>query len=143
MGDLNGVEHIICLSEKDGSVVWAVVPDAVKARLDERLAAEWKRGDANSDGLIDEAEALARFGTQAFDYDSAQEGDAAAAQAIAAARAGLLIKALDKNGDGKLEVAEAVDVLRDEFTRIDAADKNADIAALATSRAPGRNSQSW
>ncbi len=134
MGDINGVEHIIALREKDGSLLWAVMPEPVKARLDEKLAAEWKRVDANGDGMIDEIEGMSRFGNQVFDYDTADDGDATK---IANARAGRMMKALDKNGDGKLDVTEAGDVLRDDFARIDTADKNADAAALATARAAG------
>lgn len=134
MGDLNGVEHIIALNEKDGSLAWAVLPEPVRARLEERLTAEWKRGDANGDGAIDEVEAMTRLGKDVFEYDRTQEGDV---NELAAARAGRLIKALDKNSDGKLDAAEAGDVLRDEFTRIDTAEKGADVVALAAARTAG------
>src|SRR5205814_6144591 len=61
-GDLNGVEHVICLSAEDGRVVWAVQPEPVARRLAKRAVDEMKRLDRDGDGVVDEAEALAQLG---------------------------------------------------------------------------------
>ena len=59
-GDLNGVEHVIALSVKDGSRLWAVSPPGLADRVDARVASEWKQADRNQDVRVDEGEALAR-----------------------------------------------------------------------------------
>src|SRR5688572_9617406 len=61
-GDLDGVEHAICLDAKDGSTIWAVQPGPLAELLTTRVDEEFKRLDKNSDGKVDELEALARFG---------------------------------------------------------------------------------
>ena len=61
-GDLNGVEHILCLDAKDGKTIWAVQPEPVREELAQRVADEMKQADTNSDGKLDEVEALNKFG---------------------------------------------------------------------------------
>jgi outer membrane protein assembly factor BamB len=131
-GDLDGVEHVICLNAKDGSVLWQVQADPVAAVLDHRVAEEMKRLDKNHDGQIDESEALAGLGPNFNHFNKPKQGDV---HAIALARAKRLINALDKDGDGKLSYLEAGNLLGDDFARIDSEDKTADAAALAKSRA--------
>jgi outer membrane protein assembly factor BamB len=135
-GDLNGVEHIIALSIQDGQVLWAVQPASVGQELTDKVAAEIKRLDKNSDGVIEEAEALAGLGTQFNQFDQPTDGDKVQ---IAAARVQRLLKQIDADGDGKLSVAEAGSRMRDTFTKIDSADKAIaasaeQLAALAQKR---------
>ncbi len=130
-GDLDGIEHIIALSEKDGSLLWAVQPEPVKRALDERLAKEFAAADRNGDGLIDEAEALGRMGWNFNKSDQPGPGDAVQ---VAQQRAARLLKQLDKDGDGKISGAEAGSGLRDNFVSIDSADDGADAAKLAQQR---------
>jgi outer membrane protein assembly factor BamB len=128
-GDLDGVEHVIALGVEDGKVLWAVQPEPVARALDDYVAQEFKRIDRNGDGVVDEAEALARFG---WDFN---RWDRAAAEAIdPAARAKKVLAALDADHDGKLSAVEASS-FRDSFVRIDAEDKGADAAILAKARA--------
>jgi Ca2+-binding EF-hand superfamily protein len=135
-GDLDGVEHIICLKAADGSTVWAVQPEPVAMELAAKLATEKKRLDKDADGKIDEAEALTGIGPEFFTFDRSAAKDASkdAADAIAAARVARLIKLLDADGDGKLSGAEAAGKFRNQFSKIDKADKDADAAALAAAR---------
>lgn len=119
-GDLNGVEHIIALSIQDGQVLWAVQPGNLGQELVDKVASELRRLDKNSDGIVEEAEALAGLGTQFNQFDRAVDGDKVQ---IAAARVQRLMKQLDADGDGKLSVAEAGAQLKDTFAKIDAADK--------------------
>jgi hypothetical protein len=44
-GDLDGVEHIVCLRADDGATVWAVQPEPVAAALTAKLAEEAARLD--------------------------------------------------------------------------------------------------
>jgi outer membrane protein assembly factor BamB len=131
-GDLGGVEHVICLAAKDGSVLWQVQPDKVAAALAQRVAAEMKRHDRDGSGQLEEVEALTAYGPRAF----ASDGDdpKADAEGLAGRRAAALVEAFDKDGDGKLSFAE-LPQLRDEFLRVDAQDKDADNATLARQRA--------
>lgn len=130
-GDLAGVEHVICLNARDGSVIWAVQPGPSGERLAARLTSEMKRLDKNTDGKVDEAEALAGLGWQFNQFDSVLEGSAP--PALAAERAARILKLLDANQDGKLSFAEAPK-FSDNFAGIDVADKAADAVALAKSR---------
>jgi outer membrane protein assembly factor BamB/Ca2+-binding EF-hand superfamily protein len=131
-GDIDGVEHIICLKAADGSTVWAVQPAPVAAELDAKIAVEKKRLDKDADGTIDEAEALSGIGPDFFTFD---HGDAKAdAKAIAAERTARLMKLLDTDKDGKLSAAETAGRFRQQFSKIDKADKSADAAALAEAR---------
>ncbi|MGE5192580.1 MAG: PQQ-binding-like beta-propeller repeat protein [Deltaproteobacteria bacterium] len=131
-GDLDGVEHIIALSAADGKTLWAVQPGPVVSLLADRLASEFKQLDRNKDGQIDELEALQRFGWDFNRFDKSAGGDA---DARAKDRARALFARLDADGDGKLSFAEAGNIFRDYFERIDAEDKTADAAKLAATRA--------
>ena len=129
-GDLGGVEHVIALSLKDGSLLWAVQPEAAAKRLDERIAQEMKRGDRNADGSIDETEALLQFG---WDFNRWDQPAAADEQTIRT-RARNVFAKLDGDGDKTLSYAEAAPSFRNVLLQIDAPDKGADAAALARKR---------
>lgn len=131
-GDLNGVEHVICLSAEDGRILWAVQPESVAARLSQKLAAETKALDRDGDGVVTEAEALAKLGWDFNQFDRAGEGDP---RAVASERAKRLLAKLDKNSDGKLDFLEFGRGLREKSAEVDAKDKQADAAAAAKRRA--------
>lgn len=128
-GDLDGVEHVLALSAKDGSVIWAVQPEAAAKRLEAQVAQEWKRTDRNGDGAIDEVEAILRFGWDFVRWDA----PAAADEAALRTRARKVFDTLDADGDKVLSFAEG-SPFRDTFARFDAVDKSADAAALARKR---------
>ena len=130
-GDLAGVEHIISLDAKDGQTVWAVQPAPVVSLLKERLAADMKRYDVNGDGTVSEVEALTRLGWKWNQYNKPIDEDL---DTVAARRSAAVLKEVDKDGDGKLSFDEAGRMLRDDWQRIDRADKEADAEALARSR---------
>lgn len=132
LGDLDGVEHVLALSAKDGKRLWAVQPGPVASLLDLRVSKEFEQIDADKDGRIDELEALRRFGWEFTRFDRAADGDAAARRST---RAQTVFKALDADQNGALSFAEAGGALRDRFERIDAEDKTVDAANLATKRA--------
>lgn len=131
LGDLQGVEHVICLNAEDGRIVWAVQPEPVSARIAQRVASELKAMDRDGDGVIVEAEALIRLGWTLNQFDRVSDGDP---KAIADARAKRLIAKLDKNGDGRLDFSEFGPGLREKAVEIDVPDKQADVAALAKQR---------
>src|SRR5690349_20880706 len=58
LGDLGGIEQIICLNVADGSRVWAKQPEPVAKELESRVALEFKELDRDSNGRISELEAL-------------------------------------------------------------------------------------
>jgi hypothetical protein len=130
-GDIDGVEHILCLDAKDGKTLWKVQPGPVAAILTTRLDNEVKQLDKNKDGKIDELEAMSRFG---WDWNKYDKPGNAELEVIAAKRSAALFQQLDKDTDGKLVFAEAGNVLRDTFERIDTADKDADAKAIAEAR---------
>jgi Ca2+-binding EF-hand superfamily protein len=130
-GDLQGVEHVICLSADDGRILWAAQPEPVAARLSQKVASELKGMDRDGDGTIVEAEALPRLGWSVNQFDKAAGGDP---KPVAAARARRLIAKLDKNGDGKLDFQEFGPGLREKAPEIDAADPKADVEAQAKQR---------
>ncbi|MDA0285575.1 MAG: EF-hand domain-containing protein, partial [Planctomycetota bacterium] len=130
-GDLDGVEHVIALDAKDGKLLWAVQPAPVVSLLKEKLASEIKRLDTNNDGMVTEVEALARFGWKWNDYNKPADEEL---DAIAARRSAVLLKELDKDGDGTLSYDEAGRFLQNEWQRIDRADKDAVAEALAGKR---------
>jgi outer membrane protein assembly factor BamB/Ca2+-binding EF-hand superfamily protein len=132
LGDLDGVEHIVCLSVKDGSVLWSVQPEPLVRALEERVVSEFTNADRDGNGTIDEVEAWRRFGRDFNNYDRAADGEA---RQIAAERAGRLFAALDADSDKQLTFAEAGEVLRDEFERFDAEDREVDAKKMAASRA--------
>ena len=131
-GDLDGVEHVIALSEKDGSLLWAVQPEPVKAALDEQIAEKFDRFDADKNGKLDELEALTGIGWNFNDSDEPVEGDA---EEIAAARVAKLMKQIDKNKDGQLSYDELPGAMVREAAQIDREDKAADGLELAKKRA--------
>ncbi len=116
MGDIEGVEHILCFSEKDGKLLWAVQPEPVAAVLDKEVSERFSSFDKNNDGKLDEEEALAGLGPRAFASDGEGDGDVVE---IAKNRATGFLKTYDKDGDGKLGPAEIPGVLGKEVTRID------------------------
>jgi outer membrane protein assembly factor BamB len=130
-GDLDGVEHVIALNAADGKTVWAVQPAPVMSLLTERLNNEMKGLDRNKDGEVDELEALQRFGWDFTKFDKPAGGDV---EARAKSRAEALFARLDQDGDGKLSFAEAGNLFRDQFERMDSEDKQADAAKLAAQR---------
>ncbi len=130
-GDLNGVEHIICIDAKDGRRLWAVQPAGVSEDLAKKMAEEITKVDTNKSGLIEEAEALARFGWDFNKFDHPVEGDAAE---IAAKRATALLKILDADKDGKLSFTEAGRSMSKDFSKIDRQDRDADAGKIAAAR---------
>lgn len=130
-GDLNGVEHVICLSPEDGRILWAVQPEPVATRLVRKLASETKSLDRDGDGVVTEAEALAKLGWNFNQFDQPGDGDP---KATAADRAKRLIAKLDRNGDGKLDFLEFGPGLREKSGEADGQDKQADAAAAAKRR---------
>lgn len=132
LGDLNGIEHILCLDAKDGSVIWQRQPGALEQQLTEKVDSEFQRMDRNSDGTIDEQEALARFGWNFNTYDLPLV-DVNAAE-LAAKRVDALLKIADANNDGQLDFKEGNDLYRDTLGRMDQEDKDADAEALAITR---------
>ncbi len=131
-GDLDGVEHILCFSEKDGSLLWAVQPEPVAKALAAKVAERFEVMDKNQDGVVDEFESIAGIGRFYILADAATEGDA---EKIAAARAAAFIAHQDQDGNGWLGFAEVPRQLQsDYFRQVDTADKMADPATLAGER---------
>lgn len=131
-GDLDDVEHAICLDAKDGSTLWAVQPGPLAEQLISRIDSEFKSLDRNSDGKIDEMEALARFGIDFNRNDRPVEGEPRYSQ-----RAEKLIEHLDADKSGDLSYSEVGQLLRDKFEQVDAEDKASDSSELASKRAAG------
>ena len=130
-GDLGGVEHVIALDAKDGKILWAVQPEPVVEQLQKKIESELKRLDTDGDGTVTEVEALARFGWNWNKFNAPGTGPP---EAIADQRSAALLKALDKNSDGVLTFDEAGRLLRNDWTRIDAADPDVEVEALAKLR---------
>jgi outer membrane protein assembly factor BamB len=130
-GDLKGVEHILCHDAKTGALLWAVQPEPLRQRLDERIASEAKQLDTNQDGQIDELEALTRLGFDFNKYDQKVDRDA---QEMADTRTQRLFAALDTDNDQQLSAKEAGRPFYNEFDRIDKSDKTTDAAELARLR---------
>lgn len=131
-GDLEGIEHTICLNAKNGEVLWAVQPADLLLKLNDRVAQEFKSADRDGNDVIDEAEAWRKFGRNFNSYDRATEGEPTA---VAKARTSRLLAILDTNKDGQLTFAEAGETLRDDFEQFDKQTPEADPAKLATARA--------
>lgn len=131
MGDLGGVEHILCLNEKTGKLIWAVQPEPSLQQLAERVAKEMQNLDSNKDGQVDEVEALNRLGFDFNKFDRKIDGDVGA---VAAARCERLFALLDQNQDQQLSSDEAGRSFYNEFERLDQADKSADDNELAANR---------
>lgn len=130
-GDLDGVEHILALDAKDGKTLWAVQPAPVVSLLESRIASDMKQLDRNNDSIVSEVEALGRFG---WDWNKYDKAGTERLEAVAERRSAALFKELDMDSDGKLTFAEAGNLLRETFERIDQPDPNADAAALAKQR---------
>lgn len=130
-GDLNGIEHVICLDEKTGEVIWAAEPEPVAAKRAERVAEQLSQLDKNSDGLVDELEAIAGLGFQFNKFDKRTEGDP---EQLASARADAIFDALDANQDKKLTSDELVKGFFEELSNIDQEKKTLDAAELAAQR---------
>jgi outer membrane protein assembly factor BamB len=131
-GDLDGVEHVICLAASDGRVIWAAQPEPAAKRLAARVADEARRMDRDGDGVVDEVEALGRLGWNFNPFEKPEPGDPAG---IAEARAKRLLKKVDADGNGKIDLLELVPGLREKARDIDREDKTADAVALARFRA--------
>ncbi|MCA9047862.1 MAG: PQQ-binding-like beta-propeller repeat protein, partial [Planctomycetaceae bacterium] len=132
LGDLDGVEHVLCLDAADGSVVWKKQPGPLANLLAGRIETEFKQLDRNQDGRIDEVEALSRFGWDFTKYDrSVSDADP---EQLARDRVDALLKQTDADADGKLSFDEGSRLFRDRFEQIDAEDKQADAATLAADR---------
>lgn len=134
-GDLNGVEHVICLDAKDGSVVWAVQPGPLASLLTSRIENEFQRLDSDKNGKINELEALKGFGWKFNDYDLPQENKKQTSAEFAASRTERLFALVDTNGDKILSFSEANAARIDRFTNVDTRGQDADVDALAAERA--------
>jgi outer membrane protein assembly factor BamB len=130
-GDIEGVEHITCLDAKDGKTLWQVQPAPVAALLTTKIENDFKQIDKNKDGKIDELEAIARFGWDWNKFDKPSDSEI---NATGVKRGNALFAALDKDGNGELTFAEAGNVLRDTFERMDTAPKGAEPKDVAAAR---------
>ncbi len=132
MGDLEGVEHILAFREEDGSLLWAVQPEPVKAKLDAEVDAQFARYDEDGNGQLDEKEALSGLKARAFASDGPGEGDSAA---IAKTRAAAFLAAFDADADGALGPKEIPAALGKEVGKIDQPTGNRnEIGAIAEAR---------
>lgn len=132
LGDLDGVEHILCLNVRDGQLIWAKQPGPLEQLLAERVENEFKQFDKNQDGRVDEFEGLSRFGWDFIKYDRPVAD--ADVPAIALRRIDSLLEKIDANADGNLAFDEGSPFFRDTFDRMDTEDKTTDAAALAAKR---------
>jgi outer membrane protein assembly factor BamB len=129
-GDLDGVEHVICYSAKDGAVLWAVQPEPLAKALDARVESQFEQLDKNRDGNIDDIEAAGNGGLT--NAEAPSDGNKTE---IAQKRADWLFLQLDKDTNGKLVFTEVPQRLfNDLYQRADRADKDADVEALVNSR---------
>lgn len=132
LGDLDGVEHVLCLDATDGHTIWARQPGPLAQLLASRVENEFRQLDKNQDGRVDEFEGLSRFGWDFTKYDRAvPDADVAA---IIQGRIESLLMQADADRNGQLDFAEGSPLFRDRFERVDAEDKAADAAALAAQR---------
>jgi outer membrane protein assembly factor BamB len=134
LGDLNGVEHILCFDIRNGNTIWKKQPGNLAEQLTEKVASEFERMDGNQDGRIEESEALARFGWNFNNYDQPVDGKR---QQIAETRVDALLKLADTNSDGRLDYSEGSSLFRDTLGRMDQEDSQADAQALAANRTAG------
>lgn len=104
-GDLNGVEHAICISVKDGRILWAVQPGPLAQMLASRIEKEVERLDKNKDGTIDELEALQGFGWRFNDYDHRTPSNKNTAAEFAANRSKNLFPLIDSDADKQISCA--------------------------------------
>jgi outer membrane protein assembly factor BamB len=131
-GDLDGVEHIICYSEKDGSQLWAVQPEPVAKALAQQVEQQFAKLDANQDGTLDELEAWRGLGSNGLKAESAGDGNE---DKVASERAARLFAMLDEDDNGRLTFDEVPQQAhRDFFQRADRQDREADADAIAAAR---------
>ena len=130
-GNVDGVERIIALNEKDGSTFWAVQPKPVAAAVQARIDQFMNSGDKNGDGQLDDAEALPVVGWDVLSADEPIEGNA---QAIAAARVKRLFAGLDADADGLLSRVEAGQAFDKGFVQIDQRSPDVDVEQMAKQR---------
>ena len=129
-GDLEGVEHILCFSEEDGSLIWAVQPEPVRTALTARIDQEFARYDKNSDGTIDPIESLELGRNLAGESESGDDPGE-----TARTRSSVLFAALDTDENGRLTYTEVPpQVARTFFDRADQPDPDADVDELAAAR---------
>lgn len=132
LGDLDGVEHILCLDANDGQIIWTKQPGPLAEILASRVENEFKQLDKDQNGKIDEYEGLSRFGWDFTKYDrSIPDADVFA---VAQRRINLLMDKIDTNTDDQLEFAEGSQYFRDRFVRMDSEDKTVDSGDLAKKR---------
>lgn len=131
MGDLDGIEHILCLDERDGSVIWAVQPEPVARALEERVDTRFARADKNGDGELNELEAMSALGGRYAEADAVGDG---APETVAEERTRWLFGRLDRDSSGALAYSEVPGALQRDFARIDRPDSDADAQALAERR---------
>ena len=136
-GDLDGVEHVIALDEKNGEILWAVQPDPVAKMLASQAAGEFKRLDRDSDGTVSEEEALVGLGWNFNKYDQSKSGVPSNTKQRVERRVANLMAALDENQNRLLEWSEAGASLRDYFQRVDRSQKAAEVKALVAERTEG------
>lgn len=132
LGDLDGVEHVLCLDARDGRTIWAKQPGPLAQLLASRVETEFRQIDTNNDGRIDELEGLSRFGWDFTKYDRpVADADVAtnAEQRVAA-----LFANADEDANGQLEFSEGSRLFRDRFGRMDTEDKTLDASKLANDR---------
>ena len=131
-GDLDGVEHIIALSEKDGSLLWAVQPRPVIAQLADKVRNDFARMDKDKNGTLDDVEAVSGLGSRFIGADMPDpSGDS---EKIAVARTARFLKQLDKDGDGQLSQSEIPVNVSGEMGKLDES-KRGNFNALAEKRA--------
>ena len=135
LGDLNGVEHIICLNAENGQTLWARQPTPVETQLKQRIAEELKRLDQNQDSLVDELEALQGLGWRFNNFDISSIDSMSTVKEIIEARINTLTSATDKNDDQQLTWDEIGSLFREHFSRMDTINTDVDAEALAKQRA--------
>ena len=75
LGNLDGVEHVLCLDATNGSIAWAIQPEPVNRRLERQVSAELVRLDADQSGGVDATEAQSDPALSAFDtLDKSSDG---------------------------------------------------------------------
>ncbi|MFT5121891.1 MAG: outer membrane protein assembly factor BamB/Ca2+-binding EF-hand superfamily protein [Verrucomicrobiales bacterium] len=131
-GDLNGVEHTICLDEKTGKLLWAAQPGPIAEVLREKVEQAMASVDKDGSGQVEELEAIAQFGFEFNQSDPAEDVDRP--MPTASERANRLIKALDQDNSGSLSVDETGRAWSRIYRNMDQSDPDADREALAKKR---------
>ena len=136
-GDLAGVEHTLALDPKTGKVLWQAQPAPIASLLANRISDEFKRNDADGNGVLDEFEALQGYGWRFNQYDQPVDVEGETPQSVAEARVKRLLPLVDKDSNGLLTFAEVGNLFRgsgDIYGDMDQVDPDADVDALAASR---------